>query len=807
MIPLCFETGTGIPHYRKRLNDMMKDQDKTVYSNRTAELLSPAGSMEGLKAVLNAGADAVYLGGNAFGARAYAENFDREELLKAIDLVHLYGKKIYLTVNTLLKERELEEDLHDYLLPLYRQGLDAVLVQDFGVLRMIRREFPGMDIHASTQMAVTGPCGVRFLKEQGVKRVVLARELSLEEIRFIHDKTDMELETFVHGALCYSYSGRCLMSSLIGGRSGNRGRCAQPCRLEYKAVSEMDSRGEKKSSRIWNEKKPCPISLKDMNALEILPDILEAGVYSLKIEGRMRKPEYAAGVTSVYRGYLDRYIDSGREGYRVDPQDRQFLIDLFSRGGSSKGYYFMHNGPSMMAFTNEKKSNIEGSVPPRRKIPIRGEAVFRTGEPASLAVYADTDGREAGPVIKACGPAVQKAETHPLTEESVRRQLNRLGDTVFEWAGLEIVCGDDIFLPVKSLNDLRRSAIERLTESILQPYRRASGDLTEKIPEADKKEDSLLPGHGMQDNTEEKALQVYVSCEEWHQAEILMGESGITGLYVTEDAVDACLAIRKESGNRYPDLYLLLPQINRGEDADRNTGRLFSYLDRGITGFVVRDLEMYAAFCREGLSDRCVLDSSLYCWNSEAVRFFEENGCLRLTAPLELNCRELSEIGGRQEGTALGKAGTAGSRMEIPVYGYLPMMISAQCVRKNLDGCVRKKTDSSTGENRTPASLFLQDRLHASFPAVNVCRPWKGHDTDDSGYCYNIIYNSIPYGLLKDYKRVLPLAGGGIRISFTIEDPGRTREIFRIFRDVYVKGKEPGKDLTLTRGHFRRGVE
>ena len=244
---------------------------------RQAELLAPAGSFEALRAALGAGADAVYTGGSLFGARAYADNLDEKRLLEAIDEVHLAGKKLYLTVNTLLKENELEQKLYRYLLPYYRAGLDGVLVQDFGVLSFIRKEFPDLPVHASTQMAVTGPAGARFLEQQGVRRLVAARELSLAELKEIHETTGMELEAFVHGALCYCYSGQCLMSSLIGGRSGNRGRCAQPCRLPY----EVWENGR----RLNGKDTAYPLNTKDMCTVELIPQILGAGVFSLKIEG------------------------------------------------------------------------------------------------------------------------------------------------------------------------------------------------------------------------------------------------------------------------------------------------------------------------------------------------------------------------------------------------------------------------------------------------------------------------------------------------------------------------------------------
>ena len=344
--------------------------------NMITELLSPAGSYESFEAAIGAGADAVYVGGPAFGARAYAQNFTQEELITAIETAHIHNRKLYLTVNTLLKNRELDDQLFEYLLPYYEAGLDAVIVQDLGVFSFIRRNFPDLDIHASTQMTVTGPEGMRFLEEKGATRVVPARELSLEEISAMHKASPLEIETFIHGALCYSYSGQCLMSSIFGGRSGNRGRCAQPCRLPYSVT--MDHRKYK------GDKDFCALSLKDICTLDILPDILEAGVMSLKIEGRMKQPAYTAGVTAVYRKYLDMYL-SGKE-YHVQEKDRKYLLELFSRGGSCKGYYDMYRGPEMMAFANEKKScNIQPEI---RKIKekIHGNLILSPESPVILEI-------------------------------------------------------------------------------------------------------------------------------------------------------------------------------------------------------------------------------------------------------------------------------------------------------------------------------------------------------------------------------------------------------------------------------------
>ncbi len=320
--------------------------------NRRIEILAPAGSRESMIAALGAGADAVYMGGSRFGARAYADNADTEAMLTAIDYVHLRDKRLYMTVNTLLKEEEMNE-LYHYLKPYYEAGLDAVIVQDVGVLEFIHREFPALPIHASTQMTLTMAEGAMSFADCGVTRLVNARELSLEEIARIRRTTKLEIESFVHGALCYCYSGQCLMSSMIGGRSGNRGRCAQPCRMEY---STKDT-----------GRKSYLLSPKDMCTLDRIPELVAAGIDSFKIEGRMKRYEYAAGVAGAYRREVDRYLELGEEAYRefhekhpqVLQEEVRNLRDLYNRGGFTLGYYVAHNGRSMMSMERPNHSGVE----------------------------------------------------------------------------------------------------------------------------------------------------------------------------------------------------------------------------------------------------------------------------------------------------------------------------------------------------------------------------------------------------------------------------------------------------------------
>ena len=474
------------------------------------ELLAPAGSYEAFEAALGAGADAVYVGGPDFGARAYARNFTQEELIRAIHTAHIHGKKLYLTVNTLLKNRELKERLYDSLCPLYEEGLDAVIVQDLGVFQFIRNNFPGLHLHASTQMTVTGPEGMKFLESQGATRVVAARELSLEELSAMHQASPIEIEAFIHGALCYSFSGQCLMSSMLGGRSGNRGRCAQPCRLPYQVRTP-------EAHHYKTQKDFCPLSLKDMCTLDLLPEIISAGVTSLKIEGRMKQPGYTAAVTGMYRKYLDILLNTS-DPYHVTDQDRQYLLDIFSRGGSCQGYYRQSNGPSMMAFTNDKKSKGLPEALPSRKEPVSGTLILYPGAPAMLDVAC----RDVH--ITATAEDVQFAKDQPMAEARIRQQMEKLGNTPFVWKSLDIEMGEQIFVPIRVLNELRRNAIQLLEENL---YGRQKHTVSDQIRYSTAKDAALS----------EKAFKFRVSCETREQAAALCKNPEISGLYVYYDAL------------------------------------------------------------------------------------------------------------------------------------------------------------------------------------------------------------------------------------------------------------------------------
>ncbi len=427
---------------------------------KRTELLAPAGTLECFYAAMSAGADAVYAGGTRFGARAYAGNFTDEELIRAIDYAHIFGRKFYLTLNTLTKESEMK-DLPGFLKPLYEAGLDGVIVQDIGIFRYLKEHFPLLPLHSSTQMALTGVYGAELLKSMGAVRIVPAREISVGEIREIHEKTGLEIEAFIHGAMCYCYSGMCLMSSMLGGRSGNRGRCAGPCRQPY---------GGKGSEQY-------PLSMKDLSSIEQLPDMIEAGVDSMKIEGRMKAPEYVAGVTSIYRKYLDLYYEKGRDGFKVDKKDEEELLSLYSRSGLNPGYFDRHNGQEMItmrrgSYSRSLSEDYEMKI---MQLPIKGNAYIKEGEPMVFtlsAVKTHADGSQEEVTIAETGAAADTAKNRPMEEKQIRKQLMKTGGSLFDLESLDISIDGNVFVPVSALNDLRRRAFDKLSEELLSEFRR-----------------------------------------------------------------------------------------------------------------------------------------------------------------------------------------------------------------------------------------------------------------------------------------------------------------------------------------------
>ena len=746
------------------------------------ELLAPAGSLKTLKAVIHAGADAVYLGGSMFGARAYANNFNEEELLEAIRFGHIHGRKIILAVNTLLKEYELGQ-LYDYLHPYYEAGLDAVIVQDMGVMEFIKTHFPNLPIHTSTQMTITNVEGARLLKEQGVERVVTAREMSLEEIQRIHDEVGVELESFIHGALCYCYSGQCLFSSIIGGRSGNRGRCAQPCRLSYEVLQ-----GEK--SLTGHHATPI-LSLKDMCTLPFLYELADHGVYSFKIEGRMKTPEYAAGVVSIYRKYMDSYLDGSR--IPVEKKDIRALLELGNRGGFTNGYYYHHNDSDMLSGESASHNKSEGVlqdnirreyVDTELKEKIKGKLILNKECPAKIEV-------QYGKIkVSYQGDMVLVAQNRPLTKEVVTEKITKTGNTPFVFENLEVAMDDDIFMPVNQLNQLRRGALEALEEALLKPYERTLPELVETssaetdrqttgnaIKEKQISRQSLSQTSGQQ--SADLSTEVRVLIEDAEQLPAVLKADFVDTVYLD------CMLYTRENL-----ICKLSEDIDRVHASGKKAFYVFPFIFRQQTslfyekimpelkklpldGIMVRSLDEIAFMKEWGNGNwQMVSDSNLYTYSNEAAEYFYRLGMIQDTIPVELNRKEIL----RREN----------SRSEMIIYGRLPLMITAQCIHKNTLGCMHQ-----------PKVLNLKDRYSVHFPVKNFCSE-----------CYNVIYNSLPVCLFKEDVTVKKIAPAAVRLSFTTETEEETEQILTIYGDIYKNGGILGQmPMECTNGHFKRGVE
>ena len=706
--------------------------------NKDFELLAPAGSLEILKGVIESGADAVYVGGSMFGARAYANNFTEEELLEAIDFAHLRGVKVYLTVNTLIKNSEFSK-LYDYLLVYYKRGLDAVIVQDIGVVKAIHEYFPSMEIHTSTQMTVTGADGVRFLSQFGVTRVVMAREVSLAEMKRIHEETGMELEAFVHGALCYSYSGQCLFSSILGGRSGNRGRCAQPCRLPYTVEGKKDE---------------YILSLKDMCGIKALDKLHDAGVYSLKIEGRMKQLEYACGVVKYYRNYIDSMKP-------VSDADYDRIKALGNRCGFTDKYYFDHNGSDMVTYVKPNfVSNAAEPSPEKRKLSIEGELVLREGEPGSLTV------KRGDVTYKASIEPVSAALKAPLDKKAAIDRINKTGDTDFEFSHIKAQIGENVFVPNGALNKLRRDAISGLCDKLLKKYYRNDARYADmssmcELPEHVVKSDAAHEDGAVN----AKDYTAICSCMTRAQLGTLISYDCFDVFYLDFDMYDRNTLIQQFADDvkcltkRNKKVYLMMPTIFRADSSDYFVS-IAKELDKvSFEGFVVKNYE--ELYLTENLftGKNVILDHNMYTFNDVSKSAFFEHGVSGDTVPLELNSREIMH------------RNNIGSQMIV--YGYYPLMNTANCVHKNTKGCDKKQK-----------LIYLKDRYNKSFAVCNNCKE-----------CYNTIYNSLPTMLTKNISKLKEAGIRSFRYSFTIETPKQ------------IKAVMDDKVAEYTNGHYKRGVE
>lgn len=713
------------------------------------ELLAPAGNFESAVIAINAGADAVYLGGDKFGARAGAENLSTEEIISIIKYAHIHDRKIYLTVNTLLKDREIEKELYDFIAPLYEKGLDAIIVQDIGVFLYIKNVFPQIHLHCSTQMTIFGEKTARYLHELGASRIVTPRELSLNEISNIHNTEGLEgleIESFVHGALCYCYSGQCFLSSYIGGRSGNRGRCAQPCRMEYNVV---------KDGRYLNKKNEKYIlSPKDICTLNILPEIIEAGVSSLKIEGRMKKTEYIAGVVSIYRKYIDIYLRE--EKYIVNPKDIQLLMDLFNRNGFNQSYYKCHNGRDMISlkkpsfrkenkeFTdNLKRRYFDTSLKKLLEISVK----FKKNEPFLIGTNIDNENFEIE------GEIPQDALKKPIDEQTLSKQLSKMGNTNFEIASIKCEIDDGLFLPIGAINNLRREFATALEEAIVSKYYR-NIVAREYIIKENEKNQLFITAVCVCDLEQLKAALKYDFVGRIY---IDVSNMPVKKVY---QAIEDCRKNQKE-------VYIAMPYVFRMKDQaffDKNYKECLKNAD----GVLIRNIEQYFYIKNQNFAIKSVFDYNVYTSNKYAKDCYNGMG-INVTCPLELNYSELKTRG------CLGD--------EFIVYGYMPVMISAGCALKTTQAC-----------NKNNSKYVLKDRMGNEFYVNCVCN-----------YCYNIMYNCKPLSLIKFRDEIEQLQVSTIRLSFTNENYDQTLKVLHDFDEGYNKGNYIEDDST--RGHFKRGVK
>lgn len=708
---------------------------------KKAELLAPVGKMENAIAAIENGADALFIGGKGFNARAAADNFTEDELEEIVQYATLRGVRVYVTVNILIKETE-RKALFDYLKYLETIGVHAIIVQDLGVARMARKYFPSLRLHASTQMSAHSISDVLFLKSLGFKRVVLAREMQLSEIKKITETCDIEIEAFVHGALCYSYSGQCLMSSLIGGRSGNRGRCAQPCRMRYNLNEE---------GRLLDQAAYL-LSLKDICSLEFLPELLAVGVHSLKIEGRMKSPEYVASVVGTYRKYLDK-VENG-EAYEVAEEDMELIKSIFNRGGFSKGYYYHRGNRKMLTpdsprhigikvgkvtqynpKTKTATLKIEHDLQPGDGLEIirkgkesvgtgvtkalqkgdtlkcqfdkyveNGSEVYLTKSHQHLKAMKATYNRpnrkqpikmnitgEIGQplsLVLQCGKhqvsyqgaTLMTAEHNPVTKEKAEKQLTKLGSTSFRCNQVTMTWPENAYLGITDMNEARREAVSLLEQALLK----------KKIDE--------VAAHYPNETAPKGEGEGYVAhVTNLEQLDEVLSFPEITAVYwewhYDDKKAEEALLRCQEKGVKY---YLALPSIMKEAYYEKYMDTLKAWQNTPLAGFVVRNMgEFYQL---RSLGKEMITDYNLNVANSESVSLWQEQGAKRVTVSVEPSWQELS--------------GLAGNKEKI-IYGYIPVMTSSQCVLRGTPSCQKGKKEK--------AYVTLEDRKQMNWRVHTDC--------------------------------------------------------------------------------------
>ena len=788
------------------MNEQMNN--KTI--KKAPELLAPAGDFQAFLGAINAGADAVYLAGNMFGARAYAKNLSTEEIVEALRYAHVHNARIYLTVNTLTKNEELKQ-LYDFLKPLYLAGLDGVIVQDFGVFSYIRDYFPGLKLHASTQMCITSYYGAAYLKELGAERVVPARELGLSEIKAIND-LGIETECFIHGSMCYSYSGQCLFSSFLGGRSGNRGRCAGPCRQPYCPEGSKDEK--------------YLLSLKDLCTIELLPKLIDAGISSFKIEGRMKSAAYAAGVTEVYRKYIDLYLNHPEKPYRVEQSDLEKLKSLYLRSDLQDGYYEKVRGREMVSIHSPSYNKTDDDLCAklteqyaRKKVPVKvsAKAVFETGKPCEIVI--SDFGKSTDSVMKfkgenlselsdsneiiISGDTVLQAQNAPLKADDLKNRLSKSGEGFFSLEIEEISVSKDAFLPNKAINELRRKAEEQLFALRFEEGDKVRAESLKEDAESENSHDdskAIMKDHSAdwKNDASKESFVLFVLTKEQLQAAGSFAKAGdricfpASFLYA-DDSFEEMKKIFNQSAfekegvsgkngvsekDRASEYYMVLPEVFR----EGNVSNLDKALKRAeelsfVKGYYVSGPDSLNYLKQKNTAKAICGDLAFYMANNESLKVFESE-LKGYTVSCEISQYEMKDL--------LKDQSMENFAPELMIYGRIPLMQSANCVL-NTNGKCRKSAGFT----------YVSDRKRTDFPIYTHC---------DEKICYNTICNSVPLSLHKYYETIVSAGLKRLQIRFTDESSRDSERVYRIFDACRNGNTNPAVFYEYTNGHFKKGV-
>lgn len=792
--------------------------------NRT-EILAPAGNYDAVRAAVNAHADAIYLGGSMFSARAFADNFDEKELLDTIDYCHTFDVKVYMAINTLLKNEEIKR-LPEYVKPFYREGVDGIIVQDMGVAGVLSACFPDLPLHGSTQLSVSSEYGAAFLKKIGMTRFVPSRELSLDEIRAIKDKVNIEIETFVHGAMCYSYSGRCLMSSYAGGRSGNRGRCAQPCRKKYRLGDES----------------AYMLSLKDMCMLQDIDKLMDAGIDSFKIEGRMKKPEYVAATTYAYKEIRDAYLSGCKDLKKIASGYEDMLRDVYNRGGFYSGYYFTAHGRQMLADIRPnhtgvkigKVSSIEkpfvkvklcndvnaadvleirgrkgvveltcGEAAPAhstiflkgknfqsfsigdqiyrtrnskllndiqkeiidsdRKIAVKAFLTARIGERIKLSVSTYDTARTKTVNVCVYGPECMAASNKPVTQEQLIEKIKKTGGTSFEISEIEADVEDGLFVQISAINGLRRQALDELGRSLADRHKR---DIKSVICCEDNYEES-----GFKNQSDMSGFSISV-CQEDH-VNIVKNYKWVSRVILDYNIRQ----YRQTMLNKNTSVFIALPEIFRQKNLVEYADMLSDISD--FDGVMIRNIDELGYLIEIGYKGDVVADAGLYVYNDHAAAFYKNQiHNISFVSSAELTYNEIKNLS---------------TNTLLKIYGYQKVMVSANCISGNYcGGCAQKNSQM----------MNLTDDMGNVFYVRNYC-----------GECYNIMYNGVPTSIL-DRLDLIHDSFTDAYIELTVEDGEKTNKIMDYIEKniIGLDDMEQDNDVhapikEYTRGHYFKGIE